>query len=64
MKGFYDPIMAEMRRTQESRLDEYGSWENYSKHLDEQRPVLEAQGWHFVTPEEHAGRLARRCAER
>jgi hypothetical protein len=38
MKVFLDPIMAEMRHNKESILDDYGTWENYNKHLDEVRP--------------------------
>jgi hypothetical protein len=30
-----------------------------AKHLDEMRPIMEAEGWHYVTPEEHAARIAR-----
>jgi hypothetical protein len=59
MKGFYDPIVAEVRHIRESLVDEYGGWEGYNKHLDEMRPIREAQGWHYETPEERAARLER-----
>jgi hypothetical protein len=58
-KGYSDPRVAEIHRVRAELLEEYGGWEGYNKHLDEERPRLEAEGWHFVTPEEHAARLAR-----
>jgi hypothetical protein len=58
MNGYYDPIIAEVRRTREKLLEKYGGAEGYSKHLDETRPFWEAQGWHFETPEEYAVRIA------
>ncbi|MDR3301909.1 MAG: hypothetical protein LBT01_05170 [Spirochaetaceae bacterium] len=57
--SYYDPIVAEVRRTREKLLERYGGWEGYSKHLDEMRPYWEAQGWHYETEEEFAVRLAR-----
>jgi hypothetical protein len=59
MKSFHDPIIAEVRHNREILQEMYGGWEGYCKHLDEDCPRLEAQGWHFVTPEEHSERIAR-----
>ena len=46
-----DPV-AEVRRNRESILEQYGGMEGWHKHLKEQRPQLEAQGWKFMTVEE------------
>ncbi|MDR3172106.1 MAG: hypothetical protein LBU17_10850 [Treponema sp.] len=54
-----DEIMAECRQRKAELRERYGSTEAYNKHLDEMRPYWEAQGWHYVTEEEHAARLAR-----
>jgi hypothetical protein len=43
MSGYYDPIIAEVRRTREKLLEKYGGAEGYSKHLDETRPFWEAR---------------------
>jgi len=51
-KGFIDPIVAEVRRNREELLEMYGGIEGYRKHLDEMRPIYEAQGWKYLTPEE------------
>jgi hypothetical protein len=59
VKGFYDPIVAEVRRNREKLQEMYGGWDGYLKHQEEDLPRLEAEGWHFVTPEEHATRIAR-----
>jgi hypothetical protein len=52
MNGYYDPIVAEVRRTREKLQEKYGGWEGYLKHQEEDRPRLEAEGWHFVSQEE------------
>jgi hypothetical protein len=57
-----DEIMAECRQRKAELLEEHGGSEGLSKYLDERRPYWEAQGWHFVTPEEHAARIARHNA--
>jgi hypothetical protein len=62
MKYYIDPILAECRQRKAELMEEYGSIEALGKYLDEQRPYREAQGWHFVTPEEHAARIARHKA--
>jgi hypothetical protein len=54
-----DEIMAEHRQRVAELRERYVDDAGYSKHLDEERPRLEAEGWHFVTPEEHAARLVR-----
>jgi hypothetical protein len=52
MKGFYDPILAEVRRNKAKLLEMYGGIEGLHKHMDEDRPRLEKEGWHFATEEE------------
>jgi hypothetical protein len=59
MTGYFDPIVEEVHRTRDRLLERYGGWEGYNKHLDEDRPRLEAEGWHFETDEEFAARIAR-----
>jgi hypothetical protein len=51
MKGFYDPIIAEVRYNREKLLAMYGGIDGLHKHMDENRPDLEKAGWHFVTKE-------------
>ena len=46
-----DPI-AEVRRNRELLLEKYGGIDGLLKHMDEERPKLEAQGWKFVSIEE------------
>ena len=46
-----DPI-AEVRRNRELLLEKYGGIEGLHKHMDEERPELEKQGWKFITAEE------------
>jgi hypothetical protein len=52
MNSYYDPIVAEVRHTREKLQEKYGGWEGYLKHQKDDRPRLEAEGWHFVTPDE------------
>ncbi|MDR2491776.1 MAG: hypothetical protein LBD20_10290 [Spirochaetaceae bacterium] len=59
MGKLHDPIVLEMRQIKESLLDEFGSWEAFNKHIDEMRPIREAEGWHYETEEEHAARMKR-----
>jgi len=54
-----DEIMAECRQRAAELRERYVDDEGYNKHLDEDRPRLEAEGWHFETDEEFAARLAR-----
>ena len=46
-----DPI-AEVRRNRELLLEEYGGIEGLIRHMEEERPKLEQQGWKFITFEE------------
>jgi hypothetical protein len=62
MNGFYDPIIADVRRNREKLLEVYGGIEGLHKHMDEERPQLEREGWKFVTAEEIAA-LRRRHGE-
>jgi hypothetical protein len=52
MKEFYDPIIAEVRRNRAALLEKYGGIDGLHKHMDEDRPRLEREGWHFATDEE------------
>ena len=46
-----DPI-AEVRRNRELLLEKYGGIEGLHKHMDYERPKLEALGWKFISTEE------------
>ena len=46
-----DPI-AEVRQNREFLLEKYGGIDGLLKHMDEDRPKLEAQGWKFIQIEE------------
>jgi hypothetical protein len=59
-----DEIMAECRERKAHVIEKYGGWEAYHKHLQEDRPRLEAEGWHFETPEEREARIARQNVRR
>jgi hypothetical protein len=49
-----DPIK-EVRRNREKLLEMYGGIDGLHKHMDEQRPLLEKQGWKFmVSFEDHS----------
>jgi hypothetical protein len=52
MNNFYDPIVAEVRQNRAKLLEMYGGIEGLNKHLEEERPLLEKEGWHFATPDE------------
>ncbi|MDR2029463.1 MAG: hypothetical protein LBP93_07995 [Treponema sp.] len=54
MKGFYDPIIVEVRRNREKLLEIYGGVEDLHKHMDDERPRFEKEGWYFVSDEEIA----------
>jgi hypothetical protein len=56
---FVDEVMRDCWERKAQVSAEMANWEAYTKHLDEDRIRLEAVGWHFVTPEEHAARIAR-----
>jgi hypothetical protein len=46
-----DPV-EEVRRNRELLLEMYGGIEGLHKHMDEERPKLEKQGWKFLSDEE------------
>jgi len=46
-----DPV-TEVRRNREALLEKYGGIDGLHRHMDEQRPELEKQGWEFVSVEE------------
>jgi hypothetical protein len=50
-----DPIL-ELFRNREAAIKRYGGWDGYQKHIDDDRPRLEAEGWKFVSVEEVAAR--------
>ena len=50
-----DPI-AEVRRNRELLLEEHGGIEGLIRHMEEERPKLEQQGWKFTTFEELAAK--------
>ncbi|MDR3334815.1 MAG: hypothetical protein LBT13_08025 [Treponema sp.] len=54
MKAYCDPILAEVMENKAKLLEMYGGIEGLDKHQEEERPRLEAEGWHFATPEEIA----------
>jgi hypothetical protein len=62
MKGFHDPIIAEVRRNRVKLFEMYGGIEGLHKHQDEERPQLEKEGWRFASDEEIAA-LQRRHDE-
>ena len=45
-------LVAEVRRNRELLLKKYGGIDGLHKHMDEERPKLEKQGWKFVSVEE------------
>jgi len=55
-----DEILEEVRARKAHVVEKYGGWEKFMKHLDEDRPRLEKEGWRFVTKEEVAARKASR----
>ena len=46
-------------RTKAQLLEMYGGIEGLRKHQEEERPLLEQQGWHFETEEEASARKQR-----
>ena len=46
-----DPV-SEVRRNREFLLEKYSGIDGLLKHMDEERPKLEEQGWHFVSTED------------
>lgn len=56
MKGYRDEIVAEVRRNRAKLLEIYGGIQGLHKHMDEERPRLEKEGWKFVSAEEFGKR--------
>ena len=52
MKFFEDEVVEEVRRTRKKLLEEYGSMEALNRHLKEERPRWEQEGWVYVSMEE------------
>jgi hypothetical protein len=46
-----NPVL-EVRKNRTMLLETYGGIEGLHKHMEEERPKLEKQGWKFVTIEE------------
>jgi hypothetical protein len=51
MKYLDADIIAEVRKVREELLCEHGGIDGLHKYMDEERPLLEAQGWKFTTIE-------------
>jgi hypothetical protein len=47
----FDPV-EEVWRIRKELLEMYGGMEGLHKHMDEQRPRWEKEGWKFMTAEE------------
>jgi hypothetical protein len=56
MKAYCDEIVAEVRRNREKLLEMYGGIDGLHKHMDEERPRLEKEGWKFISAEEFGKR--------
>ncbi|GAB7140504.1 hypothetical protein RsTz2092_04530 [Deferribacterales bacterium RsTz2092] len=48
--------LAEVRHNREKLLEIYGGIDGLHRHMNEERPELERQGWKFVDPKEVATR--------
>ena len=48
LTNYRDEILAEVRENRAKLLELYGGIEGLHKHMDEERPVLEKEGWKFV----------------
>jgi hypothetical protein len=55
-----DEIMADCRRRKAQLIEMYGGIEGLHKHMDEERPRLEKDGWNFVDADEFRERNRRR----
>ena len=53
--------VTEVRRNRELLLEKYGGIDGLHKHMDEERPRLENQGWQFVSAEEVRARKRARA---
>ena len=45
-------IVAEVRRNRELLLEKYNGIDGLHKHMDDERPKLQKQGWKFVSIED------------
>ena len=62
MKNYRDEDpLTEVHRIRAELLEEYGGIEGYLKHLNEDRPRLEKEGWRFASAEELAALKTRTC---
>jgi hypothetical protein len=52
MKCLDTDIIAEVRQNREQLLEKYGGIDGYLKHLAEERPQLEKEGWKFISIDE------------
>ncbi|GHU43248.1 hypothetical protein FACS1894190_13530 [Spirochaetia bacterium] len=62
MKYMDTDIVAEVRQTRENLLARYGSLAGLRKHMVEDRPRLEKEGWKFATLEEVLAKKERSSA--
>jgi hypothetical protein len=51
---YEDEVMRDVWERKAHVAARYPTWEASMKHLDEDRPRLEAEGWKFVSPEDLA----------
>jgi hypothetical protein len=51
MNGYRDEIVAEVRGNRAKLLEIYGGIEGLQKHMKEERPQLEKEGWQFISAE-------------
>ena len=51
MNGYQDEVVEEVRNNRAKLLEMYGGIEGLQKHMKEERPQLEKEGWHFVSTE-------------
>jgi hypothetical protein len=63
MKDYRDEIVAEVRHNRAKLLEMHGGIEGLHKHMDEERPRLEKEGWKFISPEEFAARNSPQLVE-
>ena len=54
-----DPVMV-VRRNREELLEKFGGIDGLHKHMDDERPELEKQGWTFVSIEDVLARKRKR----
>jgi hypothetical protein len=55
-----DEVMAEVRERKAQLLEMYGGIEGLHRHMDEERPLLEKEGWKFLDPTEFREKNLRR----